>query len=82
MCNRFPDFASSYFGAFPSFDSDILPFRPLHGYWDSSELSSDSLGIIMMPAHFVQIHKLFTWHNYSTAPKGSQHGTGGGCHNG
>ncbi len=39
--NRSPDLASSYSGVFPSYDSDFMPFRPLHGYWDSPEISSE-----------------------------------------
>lgn len=38
--NRSPGLASSYFGVFPSYDSDLIPFRQLHGYWDSPEISS------------------------------------------
>ena len=38
--NRSPGLASSYSGVFPSNDSDFMPFRQLHGYWDSPEISS------------------------------------------
>ena len=46
--NRSPDFASSYWNAFPSFDSGCavgaLFVRPLHGYWDSAGFAPASHG--------------------------------------
>jgi hypothetical protein len=57
--NRSPDFASSYFGVFPSLDSDFLPFRQLHGYWDSPEFSSVFPWHLYDTSTFVHKHKLF-----------------------
>ncbi len=40
-------------------DSDFLPFRPLHGYWDSPEISSAFPWYHNDTSTFVQIPKLF-----------------------
>ena len=67
--NRSPGLASSYSHAFSPDGNGLSCFRLLHGYWDSPEISSDSLDASLRDAQRLraQIHRLFICRPYYTA---------------